>query len=261
MVIESFPAGQTMFPGVKSVSKNNARLHAYDRAIRLEALRVYGGDPPRCACCGENRTDFLVIDHPDKDGAEFRRNNARYRSKIHRWARLQGWPAGLRVLCHNCNYALGLLHQCPHELERSPVSPILFTKTDSRAILPVKMHPSDAGYDIYTLTRTEIPIGEVVDIPTGINIALPPGTWGEIAGRSSAFRKKGLMVTPGVIDGGWRGDLVVGVWNMHRINKTLDRGERIAQFLLHPMIEAVWEETDTLPIGDRGNAGFGSTGR
>lgn len=95
--------------------KVNKNRRTRNRAIREEALRVYGGDPPRCVCCGEDRYEFLCFDHPENDGAEHRRMMRT--PEFARWAKRDGWPPGFRVLCHNCNIARGVYGFCPHEVE------------------------------------------------------------------------------------------------------------------------------------------------
>ena len=87
----------------------------YYRETRLKVLRHYGGDPPRCACCGEHHIEFLAVDH-ESGGGNKHRKSAGYRS-IQHWIRLRGYPPGFRVLCHNCNMARGFSGYCPHERE------------------------------------------------------------------------------------------------------------------------------------------------
>jgi hypothetical protein len=97
----------------------NCRARHRDRAreIRVEAIQHYGG---MCACCGEKRFEFLAIDHIDGGGNEHRRQIAeagQRNSNFTQWLKKNGFPAGFRVLCHNCNMARGFYGQCPHEKE------------------------------------------------------------------------------------------------------------------------------------------------
>lgn len=82
---------------------------------RAALLRLYGGDPPRCACCGEAREPFLAIDHERGDGGEHRRTIGRGSVLVNYLLREK--RAGVRVLCHNCNQARGQYGRCPHETE------------------------------------------------------------------------------------------------------------------------------------------------
>jgi hypothetical protein len=80
-------------------------------AMRLEVLARYGG---RCRCCGEQTPEFLAIDHVGGTGAEHRKSD-RTAKNIYYWLRKHGYPKkGFRVLCHNCNNAVGFYGRCPH---------------------------------------------------------------------------------------------------------------------------------------------------
>jgi hypothetical protein len=92
--------------------KENAANVARRRKNRLEAIEHYGGN---CACCGEQRIEFLAIDHINGGGGEERRS-INY-PDFSTWLRLRGWPDGYRVLCHNCNMSMGLYGYCPHKTE------------------------------------------------------------------------------------------------------------------------------------------------
>ncbi len=80
---------------------------------RIAALIHYGGNPPHCSCCGENKYEFLCIDHINGGGGKHRKE---YPKAIHinRWLKNNNYPDGFRVLCHNCNMALGIYGYCPH---------------------------------------------------------------------------------------------------------------------------------------------------
>jgi hypothetical protein len=90
------------------------------RLYRRQALEHYGGVPPRCSCCAEARVEFLTIDHAAGGGTRHRREELQNSigHGIYGWLRRQGYPRGFRVLCMNCNSALGWYGYCPHELER-----------------------------------------------------------------------------------------------------------------------------------------------
>lgn len=84
--------------------------------LKVEILRNYGGDPPKCACCGEVVVEFLSIDHIDGKG-NLHRKEIRKPSGItfYRWLKKSGFPSGYRVLCFNCNLSLGFFGYCPHQ--------------------------------------------------------------------------------------------------------------------------------------------------
>ncbi|MFA5766518.1 MAG: hypothetical protein WC919_01165 [Candidatus Paceibacterota bacterium] len=86
--------------------------HERQRKTRLKVLRHYGGETPKCACCGESHTEFLSIDHINGGGNKHRKNNKIV--SIYAWLYKHKFPDGFRVLCHNCNFSYGLYGYCPH---------------------------------------------------------------------------------------------------------------------------------------------------
>ena len=89
---------------------------------RIKVLKHYGGDPPRCACCGDSTYQFLGIDHIGGRGIKQRLpggNKGSIRGSTMYWDIIRkGFPPGLRVLCHNCNMAIGFYGSCPHDIRR-----------------------------------------------------------------------------------------------------------------------------------------------
>jgi hypothetical protein len=100
-------------------STDPAKLHA---KLQRQALRVkhrtlshYSEGAPACACCGEGRLEFLAIDHIDgRGGRERRALKLASSTQFYRYLERENFPAGYRVLCHNCNSALGWYGYCPH---------------------------------------------------------------------------------------------------------------------------------------------------
>lgn len=86
---------------------------AYRRGLRHAAIVHYGGNTPACACCGESEYQFLTIDHIHGGGRKHRRELKN--TDFYRWLKKEGYPAGYRVLCYNCNVSRGLYGKCPHE--------------------------------------------------------------------------------------------------------------------------------------------------
>lgn len=127
---------------------------------------------------------------------------------------------------------------------------------------PRRGYDDDAGLDLVVSASTVVEPGAFIDIPCGVSVQLPEWAFGQIVGRSSTLRKRGLMVNPGVIDAGYRGPLFAGVWNMTDEPVKVLKGERIAQLLvMYNGTRAVEvKRVDELESGTRGNAGFGSTG-
>ena len=130
-----------------------------------------------------------------------------------------------------------------------------------REFAPSRTYEDDAGLDLYVSEDTLVPQGTFVDVPCGISCELPEGTWGLVAGRSSALRRRGILVHPGVIDVGYRGPLFAGAYAMNEPVQ-LKRGERIAQLIIvsNATRRTTPVQAQELSPSRRGTRGFGSTG-
>ena len=98
-------------------------------------------------------------------------------------------------------------------------------------------------------------------IQTGVHIALPEGYEAQVRGRSGLNKTYGIVVPTGTIDADYRGDIGVVVYNLSREPFTIHPGDRIAQLVICPVIQAKWQQVDHLDKTDRGDGGFGSTGK
>src|SRR5688572_30686980 len=116
-------------------------------------------------------------------------------------------------------------HQYDTHRRRIPPA-IRFQTTHPDAKMPTCQHVGDAGYDFYTVGSTRITPGEWQDVPTGLHLELPAGYWLRLVGRSSTFRRRGLLVIEGVVDNGYRGEIFFGVWNRTGEPVTIEAGER-----------------------------------
>lgn len=130
--------------------------------------------------------------------------------------------------------------------------------------MPTRAHADDAGLDLYTSEATTIWPGQFVDVPCGLSLELPYSTWGLVTGRSSALRRKGLLIHSGVIDVGYRGPIFAGAFNLTGDVVIVQAGERIAQLIiLHNQTERVVPVQATradLTPSARAEKGFGSSG-
>jgi dUTP pyrophosphatase len=130
--------------------------------------------------------------------------------------------------------------------------------------LPAYATEGAAGMDLLAAVTTAlvIPPGGRALVPTGLSIALPPGYEMQVRPRSGLALKHGLTLpnSPGTIDEDYRGELGVIVLNAGPEPFTVERGMRIAQAVIAPVVRAAWREVDTLPATARGAGGFGSTG-
>lgn len=138
-----------------------------------------------------------------------------------------------------------------------------FQRLDPEAPLPALAHPGDAGLDIASAMEMDIGPGERAMVPTGVAVAIPEGYAGLVLPRSGLASRSGLTLanSPGLIDSGYRGEIVCAVVNLDREHAVrIERGDRIAQLVIVavPHVEPAW--TDELPPSSRGEGGFGSTG-
>jgi len=136
-----------------------------------------------------------------------------------------------------------------------------FEKTHPDAQLPKKNFDSDAGWDLFAVETTEIPARGRSVVPVGLKLAyLEPGYWIKVASRSGLSFKSGILAHPGVIDQNYRGDLGVLLYNHNDSNYVVNKGDRIAQLVLHFNIQ-MKVEWGNVQQTDRGEKGFGSSGK
>jgi deoxyuridine 5'-triphosphate nucleotidohydrolase len=136
-----------------------------------------------------------------------------------------------------------------------------FSKAHPDALLPQKNHSDDAGWDVFSVEDKEIPPKGSAIVDVGLKLAyLEPGYWIRVSSRSGLSFKHNILAHPGVIDNGYRGSLGVLLYNhsdtMYKVNK----GDRVAQLVLHFNIDidVEWGEVqNTL----RGEKGFGASGK
>lgn len=131
-----------------------------------------------------------------------------------------------------------------------------------QAFLPVKAHPTDAGFDLAIPAECRLGPHEHGRIDFEIAIEIPPGWYGQIFGRSSIFRR-GLSVHPGVIDADYRGSIQILIANQLPTLQVFNRGDRLAQLLVLPVpaVTMIQVAPEMLSQTTRGSGGLGSTGR
>ena len=130
------------------------------------------------------------------------------------------------------------------------------------AALPARAYAGDAGFDLTACERVELGPGERAPVPTGLAVAIPEGYAGFVQPRSGLAARNGLTIvnTPGLIDSGYRGELVVILLNTdHEVPFVVEPGMRIAQLVVLPVPEVELVEVDELPASERGVRGFGSS--
>jgi dUTP diphosphatase len=139
-----------------------------------------------------------------------------------------------------------------------------FARVRPEGQLPEAQHPGDAGLDLRAAVGATVKPGERALVPTGVAVAIPDGHAGLVLPRSGLASKRGLTLAnaPGLIDSGYRGEIVCAVVNLDPHEAVeIAPGDRIAQLVIVevPAVEPVWAED--LPPSARGEGGFGSTGR
>jgi len=136
-------------------------------------------------------------------------------------------------------------------------------RLDSELSLPTRAHSGDAGIDLRSAETVVIAGEGWLSVGTGVAVAIPTGHVGLVAPRSGLAARHGIGVAngPGVVDAGFRGELRVILINHGQEAVTIERGERIAQLVVVPMVEIEFEEVEELPDSVRGEGGFGSSGR
>jgi dUTP pyrophosphatase len=136
-------------------------------------------------------------------------------------------------------------------------------RLDPRAVLPTRAHPGDAGLDLHALEPAELAPGQRASLRTGIAVAIPEGYAGLVLPRSGLAARHGIALVnaPGLIDSGYRGEILVLLLNTDPDNAwSLDAGDRIAQLVISPVALPVTTETSELDSTSRGQGGFGSSG-
>jgi hypothetical protein len=164
-LVEEFGKNRQRSNGLNSYCRScaNSRGRMIAQRSRLAVLRHYSHGDPVCACCEETRLEFLSIDHINGGGGKHIREIG---SNLARWLTKQGFPDGYRVLCHNCNFALGHYGYCPHQAGTllDPNLPLTVTRRTTRgersanarltneAVAQIKQRLA-AGQSQYSLAR------------------------------------------------------------------------------------------------------------
>lgn len=127
---------------------------------------------------------------------------------------------------------------------------------------PTYAKPGDAGADLRSTETLTLEPGSRALIKTGVRIAMPEGFVGLVHPRSGLAAKHGITVlnTPGTVDAGYRGELMVTLINTSKDPFVIERGDRIAQLLFQRVERATFHAVSELPESSRGETGFGSSG-
>lgn len=137
---------------------------------------------------------------------------------------------------------------------------LLVKKINPQAKLPEYAHANDAGMDLFCLEKISLAPGARQAVSTGIQMAIPEGYVGLIWDKSSVPFNYGVKTMAGVIDAGYRGEIKIMLINLSAETVSIEAGQKIAQMLIQPVIQAQIIETDDLTETARGTGAFGSTG-
>lgn len=131
---------------------------------------------------------------------------------------------------------------------------------DEGAKMPTRAHSTDAGLDLYAMKSNFIPANGYAIFDTGVHIELPPNTAGFLKSKSGLNVKYGLT-SEGVIDVGYTGSIVVKLYNNSNQGYFVDKGDKISQLVILPILTPDLELVESLGDTERGNNGFGSSGK
>lgn len=129
--------------------------------------------------------------------------------------------------------------------------------------VPSYAHPGDAGADLVSTETVRLEPGQRALVGTGVRIALPEGFAAFVVPRSGLAAKHGITIvnSPGTVDAGYRGEIKVSLLNTDaEAAYDIAPGDRIAQLIVMPVLQAAFLPVDELPESPRGEGGFGSTG-
>ena len=131
---------------------------------------------------------------------------------------------------------------------------------DAGAIMPTRAHELDAGYDLYSREDAIIYQNSSGVFDTGVHMAIPPNHCGVLVGKSGLNIKHNIQ-SDGLIDAGYTGSIRVKLYNHGGKAVEIKRGQKISQLVILPIITPELEEVDQLEATERGDGGFGSTGK
>lgn len=138
---------------------------------------------------------------------------------------------------------------------------IKIKRLDPEAKLPSYAHLGDAGMDLYALEKVAVPAGASARIRTGVAVEIPDGYVGLCWDKSGLAMNHHLKVLAGVIDSGFRGELILSVFNLGTEAYVFEKGHKVMQMLIQKIESPIVEEASELSDSSRGIGGFGSTGR
>ncbi len=134
-------------------------------------------------------------------------------------------------------------------------------KLDEVACAPVRGHEADAGLDLRTPERVVVYPNDSVTINTGVHVQIPLGYFGKLESKSGLNVNHSIVSHGGVIDSGYTGPIVVKLYNHGKKKYVFEKGDKIVQLIIQPCLLPKLELVDDFEDTERGDSGFGSTGK
>lgn len=134
-------------------------------------------------------------------------------------------------------------------------------KLDEGAYAPEKAHEWDAGFDLRTPKVVTVAADGWAEVDTGIHVAIPKGYVGFLKSKSGLLMRNGIRTGEGVIDAGYTGSIVVKVYCKDHFGYTFAKGDKLTQLVILPIPEVEMVHVEEIDGGERGDNGFGSTGK
>lgn len=141
--------------------------------------------------------------------------------------------------------------------------PVAIRRIDPELPVPSYANPGDAGADLYAAEGVRLAPGQRALVSTGVAVAIPDGYVGYTNPRSGLAHRLGVTIVnaPGTIDSGYRGEIKINLLNLDpERTAVIERGDRVAQLVIQPVVRARFTEADELSPTQRGAGGHGSTG-
>jgi len=133
-------------------------------------------------------------------------------------------------------------------------------RLDGKMPMPAYAYAGDAAFDLYAKEKTTLKPGERKAVPTGIMMEIPEGYVGLVWDKSSVGIKGGIKTLGGVIDCGYRGEVLIGLINLSQEEYVFEKGHKLAQMIIQKKETVEIEEVNELSGTERGEGGFGSSG-
>ena len=146
------------------------------------------------------------------------------------------------------------------KLKSAPIV-LKISRLDKTMKMPAFAHADDGGFDLYAAKAITIKPGERIQIPTGVRMEIPPKYTAFIWDKGSLSHKYGLKTFGGVIDAGYRGEVMVGMMNLGAEQYTFEKNHKVAQMCIQKREDVDIVEVEELSESERGEGAFGSTGK